>query len=224
MSFEARDFKDLQYLIRYPDDYVEGEKYPVLFYFHGSGTRGNEIEKIKNNPFFGYAYAHKEFSFITIAPQCNKNTWFDHFETAKELIGEITKESFADLNRIYITGLSMGGYACWQLAMSLPEVFAAAIPVCGGGMYWNASRLKNMPIWAFHGALDTTVFPEESRKMVNAVNAKGGNARLTIFDDVAHASWTPAYTNPETFRWLFSHVKNDGKLDRDEFTDSKIYG
>ena len=118
----------------------------------------------------------------------------------------------------------MGGYACWQMSTSMPEMFAAAIPICGGGIYAFASRMKNLPIWAFHGALDTTVFPEESIKMVNAINAKGGNATLTIYDDVQHASWIPAYNDPETFRWLFSHKKNDGALDKDQYTNSEIYG
>ena len=224
MSFEIREFKDIKYLIRYPDDYVEGEKYPVVFYFHGAGSRGINIESFKNNPFFRTAYNHKDFSFITIAPHCNKNSWFDYFETAKDLITEASTESFADPERIYITGVSMGGYACWQMAMSMPEMFAAAIPICGGGIYAMASRMKNLPIWAFHGALDKIVFPEESVKMVNAINAKGGNAKLTIYDDVMHASWVPAYSDPETFRWLFSHKKSDSELDKDQYTSSEIYG
>jgi predicted peptidase len=224
MSFEAKEFKDIKYYIRYPDDYKSGEKYPVIFLFHGAGSRGDKLEGLENNPYFKLAYSHKEFSFVTVAPKCNKNTWFDHFETVKELIKETLNADFADADRIYAVGPSMGGYMTWQIAMSMPEVFAAAIPICGGGMYWNTSRLKNMPIWAFHGALDTTVLPEETIKMVNAINARGENAKLTIYDDVQHASWVPAYSDPETFRWLFSHKKSDGTLDKDQYTDSKIYG
>ena len=224
MKTEERKFKDLKYLMIYPDGYVEGEKYPVVFYFHGAGSRGDTFDVLKENPYFSYAYSFDEFSFITVAPLCSKNTWFDHFETLTELIKETASSEIADPERIYITGLSMGGYACWQLAMSLPEIFAAAIPICGGGMYWNAARLKNMPIWAFHGALDKTVLPEESVKMVNAVNSAGGNSKLTVFEDVMHKSWIPAYSNVETFRWLFSHKKSHGELDKDKYTDSKIYG
>ena len=101
----------------------------------------------------------------------------------------------------------MGGYAVWQLAMSMPAYFAAIVPICGGGMYWNAARLKNVPIWAFHGALDNVVHPRESINMVEAVNACGGNAKLTIVEDVAHMVWCDVYENREVFNWLLGHRK-----------------
>ena len=90
-------------------------------------------------------------------------------------------------------------------------------------MVWHAGVL-DMPIWAFHGALDKTVLPEETIKMVNAVNEKGGNAKLTIYDDVMHASWVPAYSDPETFRWLLSQRKSNGELGKELYTNSEIYG
>ena len=118
----------------------------------------------------------------------------------------------------------MGGYTVWQLGMSMPEVFAAMVPICGGGMYWNAGRLANVPVWAFHGAKDPTVFVEESKKMVDAVNACGGNARLTIYPENGHDSWTDTLTNPEVFKWLLEQEnKNEIEL-VDKYTDPKIYG
>ena len=96
----------------------------------------------------------------------------------------------------------MGGYTVWQLAMTNPDWFAAVIPVCGGGMYWNAGRLKNVPIWAFHGALDKTVLPEESIKMVSAVNEKGGNANITILPNISHNAWDYSYTD-DVLKWMF---------------------
>jgi predicted peptidase len=103
----------------------------------------------------------------------------------------------------------MGGYGTWQLAVSVPDAFAAMIPVCGGGMYWDAGRLKKIPIWAFHGALDKTVLPEESLKMVAAVNGKGGKAKLTIYPNNAHDAWTDTYSNPEVYAWLLEHTKGE---------------
>lgn len=93
-----------------------------------------------------------------------------------------------DQSRVYIIGVSMGAYATWQMCMSHPDWFSAAVPICGGGMYWDAQRLRNLPVWAFHGALDTVVLPSESKKMVDAVNQKGGNAKLTIFEKDGHNS------------------------------------
>lgn len=101
----------------------------------------------------------------------------------------------------------MGAYAAWQVAMSKPNWFAALVPVSGGGMYWNAARLKDLPVWAFHGALDTTVLPEESIHMVKAINNFGGNAKITIFPKDSHDSWTSAYSNDEMWQWLFKQKR-----------------
>ena len=101
----------------------------------------------------------------------------------------------------------MGGYAAWQLAMSLPDLFAAVTPVCGGGMYWNAQRLKNIPIWAFHGKIDTTVLVAESIHMVEAVNANGGHAKLTIYPDAGHNAWDPTFSDPAYWSWILQQRK-----------------
>ena len=123
-----------------------------------------------------------------------------------------------------MTGGSMGGYATWQLAMSMPEYFAAIAPVCGGGMYWNARRIVNIPIWAFHGGKDPTVFPEESKKMVDAVNKRGGNAKLTIYPENGHDAWTDTYSNPELYRWLLSHTNQNPPVLSDDYSSPHLYG
>jgi len=112
-----------------------------------------------------------------------------------------------DMNRVYLCGSSMGAYTSWQVAMSHPEWFAALVPVCGGGMYWNAARLKDLPIWAFHGALDATVLPEETLHMVAAVNRNGGNAKITIFPDVKHDAWVRAFGDDKMWEWMFSQER-----------------
>ena len=130
---------------------------------------------------------------------------------------------YVDRERIYLMGSSMGGYGAWQLAMSRPEIFAAVAPICGGGMYWNAGRLKNTPVWAFHGDSDCIVLPEESRKMVDAVNKCGGKAYLTIYENTAHNAWTPTFKDPEVWKWMLSN-KNQYTSTKNEFDDVKSYG
>ena len=122
-------------------------------------------------------------------------------------------------------GASMGGYAVWQLAMSMPEHFAAIVPICGGGMYWNAGRLANLPIWAFHGGKDKYVLPEESQKMVDAVNENGGRAKLTVYPENAHDAWSDTYKNKQVFLWLLENT-NNRKEDKNEgdFSGSATFG
>lgn len=204
---EIRKFEGMEYLIRYPEGYTEGERYPVVLFLHGAGTRGDSAELLKKNLFVGLADRYPQYRFVTLAPHSGQETWFDCFETLKRFTAAMAKANFADPRRIYLVGNSMGGYGVWQLAMSMPEAFAAALPICGGGMAWNAGRLRSLPVWAFHGDADPTVAPEESIRMVEAVNAKGGNARLTLYPDVRHNSWSPTFEDPRVFAWLFAQRK-----------------
>ena len=221
---EVKSFENLKYLIRYPKGYKEGEKYPIILFLHGAGTRGDNISVLENNCVFSITEKYESFPFIMIAPQCNLNTWFDHFETLRRFVRMIAESGFSDEARIYVMGNSMGGYATWQLATSMPEYFAAAVPICGGGMYWNAARLVNLPVWAFHGEDDSVVFCEESKKMVDALIRAGGEAKLTLYPNTNHDSWTATYKNPEVFEWLLSKKKGGSALGDDKFSDSKIYG
>ena len=221
MTIEVKEFETLKYIVRYPKGYIEGEKYPVVIYLHGAGSRGDSIEPSKNSVFMNYT---EEYPFVSIAPQCDAETWFDVFEQLKRLVMKVVCEKFADEERIYLTGASMGGYGTWQLAISMPEVFAAIVPICGGGMYWDAGRLKNVPVWAFHGEKDTVVFPEESKKMVDAVNRCKGNAKLTVFPENAHDAWTDTYSNPEVFEWLLAHKNKNANELVNQFNNNEIYG
>ncbi len=214
----------LRYLIRYPKEYKQGERYPVLFFFHGAGTRGSDMNKLLNNSFFTHIEVHDSFPFVVVAPLCTENTWFDLFERLKKLVKEIAAADFADSSRIYAIGASMGGYATWQLGMSLPEVFAAIVPICGGGMYWNAPRLKSVPVWAFHGEKDHVVLVEETKKMVAAVEKAGGNVKMTLYPENKHDAWTDTYRNDEVFTWMLSHKKGGACVEQNAFSDSKIYG
>ena len=107
--------------------------------------------------------------------------------------------------RIYVTGLSMGGYGTWDLATRYPNRFAAIAPICGGGEPARACTVKHLPVWAFHGAKDEVVPLEQSQAMIDALAACDGNARLTVYPDADHDAWTQTYDNPELYDWFLSH-------------------
>lgn len=224
MKRTIANLEQLKYVIEYPEHFDINRKYPVIVCLHGAGGRGNNIDVLLNNPFFQETRKIEKFPFILIAPLCSENTWFDLWHLLKSLIRQIPEMPYVDEERIYMMGASMGGYATWQLAMSMPEYFAAIAPICGGGMYWNAARLVNTPVWAFHGARDTTVIPEESKKMVDAVNRAGGNAKLTIYPDNAHNAWSDTYSNPELYAWFLDHTNQNIKELVDRFGDLKEFG
>ena len=214
----------LRYIIKYPDGFSSEKKYPVILFLHGAGTRGDDISKLVSNPFFLLTEKRENFPFVCVAPLCSENTWFDMWEHLEKLLGEISSLPFVDKDCIYLMGASMGGYATWQLAMSMPNYFAAIVPICGGGMYWNAGRLIDVPVWAFHGAKDTTVLLEESFKMVEAVNRLGGDAKLTVYPENGHDAWSDTYSNPEVFDWLLKHKNKNDNQCCDEYNNSKKYG
>lgn len=203
---EVRQYKKLKYVLRFPKGY-NGESMPVIIHIHGAGGRGSDISVIENHFIFGALESLCEERFIVVSPQCYADTWFEIFGELLDFISMIREEPYTDKSRVYLMGASMGGYTVWQTAMTRPEYFAAIVPVCGGGMYWNAGRLKNVPVWAHHGMLDEDVFFEESVKMVNAVNKTGGHARFTAYENVRHNSWENAYGNPEVYDWLLEHTK-----------------
>ena len=209
--FDVKFFRNLQYIIKYPKNYDETKKYPTILFLHGSGSRGTDPYKMSRNDFFVVTEYLESFDFVTVAPMCHEDTWFDLWETLRDFALEIPDFPFCDEKRIYAMGPSMGGYATWQIGMSLPWLFAAIVPICGGGMYWNAARLKNVPVWAFHGERDTLVLPEESEKMVAAVNSCGGNALLSLYPEVCHEVWLDVYSDAEVFKWLLSHKKEHAK-------------
>lgn len=220
---EEKCFENLEYIERKPENFDKNKKYPVLLYLHGAGTRRTDLKYLQQNYIFSATEKFPEYEFILIVPFCNSDTWFDYGETLKKFAYFIKDTNYVDENRVYLSGCSMGGYGTWALAMSIPEVFAAAVPICGGGLYWNAGRLVSMPVWAFHGGKDTTVFPEESKKMVDHINKWGGNAKLTIYENNGHDAWTDTYNNPEVYKWIFSQVKKSTNTKELEI-NGKIYG
>lgn len=208
----------LNYICHCPDSV---EKLPLVVCVHGAGGRGDDISLVETSLCVNEAIKHVGKRAVIVAPQCHAKYWFDLFEVLTEFIDEMRHLDGVDIDRVYITGASMGGYTTWQMCLSHPEWFAAAVPVCGGGMYWAAAGLKNLPIWATHGALDTTVLPEETVHMVKAINQKGGNAKITVFADATHDAWTPTYTDPEIWEWMFSQKRGSAEAVSDTTEELK---
>ena len=177
-------------------------KKPLIVQLHGAGERGNgtDVEKVEVH---GFANCLKdvERDCVVVMPQCPATTfWAARVESIVRFIEQVIQEYDIDKDRVYLTGLSMGGFGTWYTAMARPDLFAAIAPVCGGGMPWNAGVL-NMPVWAFHGAEDDVVNPRNSDEMVEALKAQGKEVAYTRLEGVGHNAWTYAY-NETLLDWL----------------------
>ena len=192
---------DLKYLFCTPITFESSKKYPAIIHFHGAGSRGDDLSILSQQSIISFAKRTDDFPFVMFLPQCSHNSWFDVFEQLRCFVKNVITLPYVDEKNVYLSGVSMGGYAAWQMLMSEPDVFRKAVICCGGGMYWNAARIK-AAVWAFHGTADTTVFAEESRKMIDAVKRNGGSAKLTEYKGVKHNCWELTYSNPEIYSWL----------------------
>ncbi len=196
------------YLLHLPEGYTKEKQYPIVFFLHGAGERGNDHDLLCVHGPFKKIARGETFDAICVAPQCPEGSyWTTETQLLKSFIDAICTEWNADMTRVYLTGISMGGFGTWIMAIRYPEFFAAIVPICGGGMPWAGSAIKDLPIWAFHGDADGVVKPENSIDMVNAVNAAGGAAKLTLSPGVGHDSWTETYDNPEVWQWLLEQKK-----------------
>ena len=194
---------EFRYLSYVPDDYRadRSRKWPLLLFLHGAGERGSDLELVKLHGPPKLIEAGRKFPFVVISPQCPLDSrWMP--AALEALIDSIQPRYRIDAARIYVTGLSMGGHATWELAVRHPERYAAVIPVCGVGDPSRAHRLRDLPLWAFHGALDDVVPLSGSQHMIDAIKAAGGNPRFTIYPQAGHDSWTETYANDEIYSWL----------------------
>ncbi len=198
----------MNYLVALPENHNKEEKLPMIVFLHGAGERGTDVEKVKVHGLAKTYEKHTPRGFIVLSPQCPLDrVWDNYVEELMELIELVAEEYGADKNRISITGLSMGGFGTWVMGITYPNYFSAMAPICGGGMEWRASILKDIPIKAFHGVLDPTVPVKRSIDMVKAVNRAGGKATITLYSKIGHNSWELAYTGSELVDWLISNVK-----------------
>ena len=196
-----------KYLLYLPKEYGKdaAKRWPLILFLHGSGESGDDVEKVKMHGPPKLVAQGKEMPFIVVSPQSPGGGW--NVEVLSTLLDEVSKNYAVDPDRVYLTGLSMGGFGTWSLATAMPERFAAIAPICGGGQPRLARRLKDMPTWVFHGAKDEVVRPEQSQVMVDAIKAAGGNPRYTLYPEAGHDSWTETYNNPELYEWFLQHKR-----------------
>ncbi len=229
--FEKAEFnwekEVMPYRIMRPLDAKDGEKYPLVIFLHGSGERGNDNEKQLYHVVTEFSKRTKraDYPCFVVAPQCSlgkrwtevdwnadkhvmSHTPSGELRMVKLLVDSLIKTNQIDPSRVYVMGLSMGGFGTWELISRYPETFAAAVPICGGGDESAVdSTIAQVHVWAFHGAKDDVVSVSRTRNMVDAFSAKGGTPKYTEYKELGHNSWNNAIAEPELLPWLFSQHK-----------------
>ena len=220
--------KFLPYRVYSPKGVDNALRMPLVVFLHGAGERGHDNERQLLHgarDLLRYSIERQE-PMIIVAPQVPLDerwvdvVWDERVHRMPEdpsesmgllmgLLTELMSDSRVDPNRVYLTGLSMGGFGTWDLIARWPDTFAAALPVCGGGDTDSAIRIKDIPIWAFHGSDDAVVIPERSRDMIQALQRVGSNPRYTEYPGVGHDSWTETYQNFEVLDWFFRQRRGD---------------
>lgn len=198
----------VNYLLYLPQDYVKDTSrlWPVLIFLHGSGEAGNDLQKVKVHGPPKLIEQGKQFPFIVVSPQARENEGWEP-QVIIRLIKGIQSKYKVDNEKIYLTGLSMGGFGTWNIASKFPSMFAAIAPVCGGGDTTGVMKLKHVPVWCFHGAKDNIVDPEQSYRMVRALKKYNPDVKLTIYPDANHDSWTQTYDNDSLYAWMLQQKK-----------------
>ncbi len=187
------------------------EKYPLLIFLHGSGEAGDDLEKLKAHGPPQIVETQPKFPLIVASPQARSS--IERFDpvTLNAMLDQLLEQLPIDPDRVYLTGLSMGGMWTYGWAALAPERFAAIAPVCGDWDPADACRLKDLPTWAFHGAKDDVVPIAGDQAMNDAIKACGGNPRFTVYPDTGHDAWTPAYADPQLYSWLLQQRRRPAR-------------
>ncbi|MGC4039473.1 MAG: prolyl oligopeptidase family serine peptidase [Flavobacterium sp.] len=197
---------EVGYVLQLPEK--QKDKFPLIVFLHGSGERGTDLELVKSHSPFTYKSLIKQPVAI-LAPQCPENVWWDT-EALYQLILSVSNKYNIDKSRIYLTGLSMGGWGTWKLAEEHPELFAAIAPVCAPvdrTMVFNIEKLKDMPVKIYHGAIDDVVPPVQSIEIYQELKKINKGAELILFSEDNHNSWDSTYSNPKFYEWLLAQHK-----------------
>lgn len=193
------------YLLYLPEGYSAGRgNWPLMLFLHGAGERGDDLDKVMVHGPPKLIAEGEDFPFIIASPQCPEGQWWS-IAFLDALLTDLVNRYRVDEDRIYVTGLSMGGFGTWDLATAYPGRFAAIAPICGGGDVSKACRIRDVPTWVFHGAKDTVVPLERSEEMVEELRTCGGQVEFTIYPDAGHDSWTETYENTELYTWMLRH-------------------
>jgi predicted peptidase len=199
---------EINYLMFLPKDYSKsGKPSSMIVFLHGSGERGNDLDKVKKWGPPAIVEKNPDFPFIVLSPQCPREQRWNTY-LLKSMIDDVLANYNVDKSRVYLTGLSMGGYGTWDLAMAYPDYFAAISPICGGGNPGTAKRIKDIPVWVFHGKKDDAVPEEQSALMVDALKKIGANVEYTVLPEGNHQdSWVYAYDKAGLFDWFLKYQK-----------------
>jgi predicted peptidase len=213
-----KDKITVSYLLFLPQSYGKDDKrYPLILFLHGAGETGKDLEKVKKHGPPKIVENKKDFPFIVVSPQSPGGGW--NVENLDALLTDVLAHYQVDPDRVYLTGLSMGGGGTWNLAAAHPERFAAIVPICGAIKQFNdenklkefAAKIKDLPTWVFHGAKDKSVPLARSEMMVKALKDAGAEPKFTIYPEAGHDSWTEAYNTPELYTWLLEHKRSAKK-------------
>jgi predicted peptidase len=213
--------RSIRYRLMAPARPEPGRVYPLVLFLHGAGERGQDNrQQLQGLPeqMSGQLWKSR-FPCYFLAPQCPEGTsWGQQMTELESMLQHVVETHPIDKRRIYLTGLSMGGFGSWELATRRPDLFAAVVPICGGGDLTQAERLVSVPIWAVHGDADEVVPVEQSRRMIEEIRKEGGSPHYTELAGVGHDSWTMTYADPEgVVPWMFRQRSNhvgEGEADR----------
>ncbi len=213
-AFETEITKTVRtdYLLYLPTDYETAQApWPLLLFLHGAGERGNDLNQLKKHgPPKRVEKGDRSLPFVVVSPQCPKVGWWSsetQVDTLDALLESIVSDYRIDADRIYVTGLSMGGYGTWRLAAAYPDRFAAIAPICGGGNPDDAEHIAHLPTWVFHGAKDDVVPIKKSEEMVDALKAAGSDVEFTVYPDAGHNCWGKPYAGSELYDWFLTHTR-----------------
>ena len=207
------------YLLFLPEQYNHSKdtKWPLILFLHGSGERGTDLNLVKKHGPPHEATKQKNFPFIVLAPQCPSGKWWHDVDVMPAVMGmmeDVCSNYNVDHDRIYLTGLSMGGFGTWSIATQYPRRFAAIAPVCGGGNPYLADRLKKLPVRIYHGEKDKNVPHAMSQQMYNVLKQIKGNVELVTLKDMGHNVWSRVYSDPDFYQWLLRHRRKTATEDK----------
>lgn len=202
------------YLLFLPEDYKKEDQkqWPLMLFLHGAGERGTNLNRVAVHGPPKIVKSRADFPFVVVSPQCPDEEVWDN-DILLAILDEVIAKYRINPGKVYLTGLSMGGFGTWNLGLTYPERFAAIAPICGGGDTLKIlladprtlKALKTLPVWVFHGAKDPVVHLEESERMIRALKGIGNTARFTVYPDAGHDSWTEAYNTQELYDWFLQH-------------------
>lgn len=214
----------MPYLLFVPEGYDKTKQYPLVLWLHGGGTRGNDLKLLLAHGdqhgigFLARADNQAKYPSFIVAPQCPQNRFWGDSDSdgptnemglALEILDKVLKDYPVDGRRLYVMGMSLGGYGTWDIITRRPATFAAAVPICGGGNAAKASVIAKTPIWVFHGDEDEMVNVSESRRMIAALKKAGGQPRYTEYKGVGHNSWVRAFAEPDFLSWVFAQTRSE---------------